>query len=87
MLERHEGKNLRKTIKRTLYYLVVAFVVCLPISYLLILAGVSAVVNGIIIICIVAFFYLIFLLICAKIDKKKERDRLESSSKDPFSKQ
>lgn len=67
MVNPQEGKNLRKTIKRTIYFLVVAFIVCLPISYLLMLAGLSAVVNGIIIICAVAIFYLIFLIICAKI--------------------
>ena len=86
MLARKEGRDLRKTIKRTLWFLVAIFLICLPESYLLILAGVSPVVNGVIIIATAAIFYLIFLIICAKIDKKREQDRLESSSKDPFSK-
>lgn len=87
MIDRHEGKNLRKTIKRTLYFMVAIFIICLPECYLLILAGLSAAVNGIIIICTAAVLYLLFLIICAKIDKKRERDRLESPTKDPFSKQ
>ena len=86
MIERHEGRNLRKMIKRTIYFLIVAFIICLPEGYLLQLAGLSAVVNGIIIICTVAILYLIFLIICAKIDKKREKDRLESPTKDPFAK-
>lgn len=85
MLAPKESKTLRKSLKRTMWFLVGIFLFCLLESYLLVLAGVSAVVNGVIIILTATVFYLVFLVICAKIDKKKEKKRLESSSKDPFS--
>lgn len=86
MIAPKESKALKKNTKRLLWFLLGIFLFCLLEAYLLVLAGVSPVVNGVIIISTAGVFYLIFLLICAKIDKKRERDRLESSNKDPFSK-
>ena len=85
MLAPKESKTLRKTLKRTMWFLVGIFAFCLVECYLLQLAGLSAVVNGFVIIVTAAVFYLIFLLICAKIDKKKELRRVEEKTKDPFS--
>ena len=85
MLVPKESRNLKKQFKRTLWFLVGIFVFCLVESYLLILAGVSAVWNGVIIISTAAVFYLIFLCICAKIDKRKKKEEVETKTKDPFS--
>ena len=82
-----ESRNLKVTMKRLAIFLAVVFVFCLVESYLLILAGVSPVVNGVIIILTATVFYLVFLVICAKIDKKKAKERAENPNKDPFSKQ
>lgn len=85
MIAPKESRNLRKGIKRTLWFLLGIFVFCLVEAYLLQLAGLSAVLNGFVIIVTAAVFYLVFLVICAKIDKKKERERIENKTKDPFS--
>ena len=44
------------------------------------------VLNGFIIICITAVLYLLFLVICAKIDKKKKEKLEANKNKDPFTK-
>ena len=86
MIAPKESKSLKKSTKRLLWFLIGTFCFCLPECYLLArFAKISAVVNGIIIISTACVFYLIFLLVCAKIDKKREKDRLENSTKDPFS--
>lgn len=85
MIAPKESKNLRKSLKRTMMFLVGVFIFCLVESYLLQLAGLSAVWNGFVIIVTAAVLYLIFILICAKIDKKKEQKLRENKSKDPFS--
>lgn len=85
MIVPKESKSLRKTLRRTMWFLVGIFAFCLVESYLLLLAGVPAVWNGFIIIVTASVFYLIFLAICAKIDKKKEKREAEEKHKDPFS--
>ena len=85
MIAPKESKTLRKTLKRTMWFLVGIFVFCLVECYLLILAGLSAVWNGIIMIVTASVFYLIFLAICAKIDKKREKRDAEEKHRDPFS--
>lgn len=86
MINPKEGKNLRVRLKRTMYFLLVDFFVCLLLSYLLQLAGLDILWNAVIIIVSTCVFYLIFLVICAKIDKKREKKQLEDKGKDPFSK-
>ena len=85
MLAPKESRGLRRQFKRTMWFLLGIFVFCLVESYLLILAGVSAVWNGVIIVLTATVFYLIFLLICAKIDKKRKREEVENKTNDPFS--
>ena len=46
--------------------------------------GLNAVLNGFIIICLAGIFYLVFLFICAKIDKKKGKEREKDKNRDPF---
>ena len=85
MIAPKESRTLRKSLKRTMWFILGIFVFCLVESYLLVLAGVPALWNGFIIIVTAGVFYLLFLWICAKIDKKKERERVENKAKDPFS--
>ncbi len=44
----------------------------------------NKVLAGFIVICITAILYLLFSLICAKIDKKKKKRLEENKNKDPF---
>ena len=85
MLMPKESRDLKKTYKRLAWFLCGVFVIALLESYLLMIAGASAVLNGFIIILSVAILYLIFLAICAKIDKKKAEKREKEKTKDPFS--
>lgn len=85
MIAPKESKSLRKTLKRTSWFLVGVFVVCLAECFLLQLTGISAVWNGFILIVTASILYLLFLLICAKIDKKREKRDAEEKHRDPFS--
>ena len=86
MIAPKESKTLKKSIKRTMWFLIGIFAFCLLEGYLLgYYAKVPAVWNGVIIIATAGVFYLVFLIICAKIDKKKERRAVEHKAKDPFS--
>ena len=86
MLKPNESRNLKKQYKRILIFLSIFFVFALVLCYLLMLAGISPVLNGFIIIVCASIFYLLFLFICAKIDKRKARKQLEDPTKDPFTK-
>jgi phosphotransferase system glucose/maltose/N-acetylglucosamine-specific IIC component len=46
--------------------------------------GISPILNGFIIIVLACIFYLLFLFICAKIDKRKEERMKDEETKDPF---
>ena len=84
MIDPHANKNLHKKYKRMIWFLCGFIVFALVISYLLMLAGVNEILNGFIIICLAGIFYLLFLFICAKIDKKKEEKKAERDNRDPF---
>ena len=87
MLDPKERRNLKKTSKRLLIFLLIVFVFDVFICFLFFrYTSMSPVLCGFIIICITTVLYLLFSLICAKIDKKK-KERLENSDKkDPFTK-
>ncbi len=86
MLNPKQGRDLRKNYKRLLIFVISFFFFALVLSYLLMRAGLHPVLNGFIIIVVASIFYLLFLFICAKIDKKKELRRKEDANKDPFTK-
>lgn len=85
MIDPQSNKQLHRKYKRMMIFIGVFFVFAVVISYLLALAGLSAVLNGFIIICLAGIFYLLFLFICAKIDKKKDAQREKDKNRDPFS--
>jgi hypothetical protein len=64
----------------TSLYFVCAFIAFLLFRY----TKIHSVLCGLIIIIITGFLYLIFLAICAKIDKRKKKKLEESGKKDPF---
>ena len=88
MLMPKESRDLRKTMKRLGIFLLIVFLFDVFICFLFYrYTELNGVLIGFIIICITAVLYLLFLLICAKIDKKK-KERLEKrGKKDPFTKE
>ena len=73
-------------MKRAMIFIACYFVVALLISSLLIIyTDIPQWLNGMVIVISAAVFYLIFLFVCAKIDKKKEERTKDSLKKnDPF---
>ena len=85
MLMPKESRSLKRNLKRLGLFLLVMFLIDVFICFLLIkYTSLGGVVCGIIVILITSVLYLLFLLICAKLDKKKE-EKLKNK-KDPFSK-
>lgn len=86
MLLPKEGRDLRKTSKRLMWFLLGVFIVDAFICFLFFkYTQMNKVLAGFIIICITGVLYLLFLFICAKIDKKKKEKLEKSGKKDPFS--
>ncbi len=83
-LDPQANKQLHRKYKRMIWFVAIFFIFGAVISYLLVLAGVNPILNGFIIICLAGVFYLLFLLICAKIDKKREEKREKDKNRDPF---
>lgn len=87
MMTPKDSRDLKKTSKRLMWFLIAVFIFDAFICFLLIkYADMHPAVNGLIIICITGLLYLLFLAICAKIDKKKQERIAKSGKKDPFSK-
>ena len=88
MLMPKESRNLKVRAKRLLWFLSFVFIFDVFICFLFFkFTNMHPVLNGFIIICITGLLYLLFLGICAKIDKRK-KEKLEKSGKiDPFTKQ
>ena len=87
MLKPQESRDLKKTYKRLAWFLVIAFVLDAFIAFLLLkYTTIGEVWTGFIIIVFSTFLYLLFLWLCAKIDKKKKQRLEESGKKDPFTK-
>lgn len=88
MLMPKESRDLRKTMKRLGIFLLIVFLFDVFICFLFFkYTNINKVLCGFIIICITAVLYLLFLFICAKIDKKKKERLEKSGKKDPFTKQ
>ncbi len=85
MLEPTERRNLKKSTKRLLIFLLPIFLLDAFIAYLFFeYTNMHPVLCGFIIIVFTSAVYLIFMWVCAKIDKKKEKKREEAGKKDPF---
>lgn len=85
-MQNSQKRVMKKNVKRMAWFIGIYFIFALFFSALLQIAGIkSPVLNGFIIIITAFVFYLIFILICAKIDKKKEeRDAEKTKEADPF---
>ena len=81
-----DSRDLKIKYKRMLIFLAIIFVVELVLCYLLMMAGLSNVLCGVIIVLSASIFYLLFLWICAKIDKKRAERLEKEATKDPFTK-
>ena len=82
-----EKRDFNRKLKRAGIFIACYFVFAVIISTLLVLyTSVPQWLNGLIIIVGASVFYLIFLVICDKIDKKKdERKKAALGKKAPFS--
>ncbi len=83
---KNERREISKKMKRAMWFIAGYFVVALIISSLLILyTNIPQWLNGLVIVVSAGLFYLIFLFVCAKIDKKKEEKKKDILNKDdPF---
>lgn len=81
----NESRDLRKKYKRLIWFLLAVFIFDVFICFLFFeYTSMNKVLAGFIVICITAILYLLFSLICAKIDKKKQKRLEENKNKDPF---
>ena len=83
-----EKRDLKKSYKRLAIFLLIAFIFDSFIAFLFFsYTNMHEALCGFIIIVITAILYLLFLFICAKIDKKKAERLARDNKKDPFSKE
>lgn len=85
MLNPQENKKLHRQYKRMIWFFCIFFAIALVICYFLMRAGLHPVLNGFIIICCAGVSYLLFLFICAKIDKRRQEKQERDKNRDPFS--
>ena len=86
MLQPQESRNLKKSYKRLAIFLIVVLLFDAFIAFLLYkYTNISSVLCGFAIIVFTTLLYLLFLLICAKIDKRKKERIEKAGKKDPFS--
>lgn len=85
-MQNKEKREMKKNVKRAAWFIGIYFVFALFFSALLQVAGIkSAALNGFIIVVTACIFYIIFWLICSKIDKKKALKEEEQEKEiDPF---
>lgn len=81
------GRRLMKQqMKRTMWFICVYAVIALIISAVLIVyTNIPQWLNMLVIVVIAGVFYLLFLWICAIIDKKKAEKQQQNPNDDPFS--
>lgn len=88
MINPEERRDLKKANKRLIIFLALVFFLDGFICFLFYqYTNMHPVLNGFLIIVITTFLYLLFMGICAKIDKRKARRLEESGKKDPFVKE
>lgn len=83
----HGGKRqMKKQVKRTMWFIAGYAVIALIISALLIVCtDVPQWLNMLVIVVLAGVFYLLFLWVCAIIDKKKAEKDSQNPKDDPFS--
>ena len=86
MLKPKESRDLKKTTKRLGIFLLFALVLDAFLAFVLYkYTKINEVLCGFVIIVFTSLLYLLFYLICAKIDKKKKERIEKAGKKDPFS--
>ena len=78
-----EKQELKKKLKRLGLFLLIVFLPALVVASLIIISGAPQWLNIMIMVIVLFVMYALFLLVCSKLDKKKQK-RLEKK-KDPFS--
>lgn len=78
-----EKQELKKKLKRLGLFLLIVFLPSLVVASLIIISGAPQWLNIMIIVIVLFVMYALFLLVCSKLDKKKQQ-RL-GKKKDPFS--
>ena len=80
-------REYKRKVKRTVWFIAIYFVFALFFCALLQVVGIkSAVLNGFIVIVTAGIFDMLFLWICAKIDKRREeKEKSKPKEFDPFS--
>ena len=87
MLNPEQKRDLKKSYKRIFIFIAIVFIFDVFIAFLFFkYTKIHSVLCGFIIIVITSLLYLLFLMICGKIDKRKQRKLSESGKKDPFTK-
>ena len=78
-------RALKKNVKRMAWFIGIYFIFALFFSALLQIAGLPQWLNMIIIVVTAGIFYLLFLVICGKLDRKKEeKESTKTKEFDPF---
>ncbi len=87
MLEPKDRRPIKKTMRRFVWFVVAYFVVALVVAGLLIAyTNIPQWANIIICVVLAGAMYLVFLWICAKLDKKeKEKEESQPKKKDIYS--
>lgn len=76
---------MKRNVKRMAWFLGIYFVFALFFSSLLLIAGVPQWLNMLILVVTAGVCYLLFWIICVKLDKKKQEKELEREKEfDPF---
>ncbi len=79
-------RQMKQQMKRTMWFICVYAVIALIISAVLIVyTDIPQWLNMLVIVVIAGVFYLLFLWICAIIDKKKAEKQQQNPKDDPFS--
>lgn len=88
MLQPKDSRDLRKSYKRLCVFIAIAFLIDAFLAFVLFsYTTISDVLCGFIIIIWTGALYLLFLWICAKIDKRKKKKLEKEGKKDPFTHQ
>lgn len=78
-------REIKRNVKRTAWFIGIYFVFALFFAYLLSALYIPQWLNMMILVVTAGIFYLLFWLVCVKIDnKKKEREESKPKDFDPF---
>ncbi|MBO5395197.1 MAG: hypothetical protein J6A28_04810 [Clostridia bacterium] len=86
ILKPNESRDLKKSYKRILWFLLGVLLIDAFIAFILYrYTAISDFLCGLVVVLFTTIAYLIYLWICGKIDKRKKEKLEKSGEKDPFS--